>query len=1113
MQAAMRKAGAAIGSLALATLVLMIVPGAGAQAAPGPRFGPNFLLPPQSPARGRDVPGLAVDPGDPNHIVEAEADPVNLQCDFNVSFDGGSTWSGGHLTVRSNGENPPVPTPACDQNFDSGGYAHFNTGIVFGSGQNVYVTFSIHRGSFNRPESNADGGAGDDSVVARSTDGGRTFEPAVIAVPGGGPVLPDQRGLAGIGMRPQIAVERGAGSLGRDRLYVSSWNCFIRIRASQTGRGGCSGGGGDRRLWVARSDDGGATWNLPVLASAANVRTGGAIAEAGSADEQLTEPSQPVIGPDGAVYVAYKNRDITDGTTCPVNPNITAPAPGGFTANRAFCVVVTRSTNGGQTWQQFNTGVPVPSATLINPRLAIDPTTGPTGTLYVVYQRRIGPPPPGAPTDASDITLQSSPDGAVTWSPAQRVNDDPPSTGTAGIQTNPNVSVSPGGRVNVIWSDRRHVYPGAGAFYDVYYARSAPGGATFPDPNRRVTDRSINLDVGRANEVGSTVTPGFSWFGPVTLPLPDGRLLNAWWDSRSGNVDNGIQDVYLAKLDPSAEIGSSSIATATPGGLSVRLSQIAYPGGTEGIGGAGGEPVTRPVVANEADPAAALVGAVLARANLGPLLLSPAGGLPPVVKAEAARLKPVGAYVIGSEDALSPGVTADLRDTTRNNENVTRIEAPVTIAAADRPAELARRVAQQMAPLGANAEAVIANPGTAEAASASALAAALRLPILFVDSRTTLPAPTSAAITSLGVTRVLIVGGTGAVNATLETRFAALGVTSVRRVGGPDQYATSEAVLQESLSRGLPPNVVYVADGARPVDADAVGAAVGRLNGMMLLTPGPNGPLAADRLAANGIEGRVDRIVTAVGTGGTDPAVPVLAPLAPPATALAGGPTPVVQVVQGRAGRVLELTASRTSVRRGTAVRMRGKIGSTLDAACQAGQTVELQRRVSSGRAFQTLTRATSDADGNFAVSIRPTRSADYRAFVRVSDQCLAVASNTEKVSVPPVVTVATSSTRLTGRTVRFQLRCPSGGVCTGTVKLRTASAVGASGSRRRLTLGTKAFQIPSNSRRLTRITVAPSVAAALRTRSRVTLNVFITARGADGRSGFSTGRLVLRTR
>ncbi|HEV2060477.1 MAG TPA: hypothetical protein VGR11_14065, partial [Solirubrobacteraceae bacterium] len=107
---------------------------------------------------------------------------------------------------------------------------------------------------------------------------------------------------------------------------------------------------------------------------------------------------------------------------------------------------------------------------------------------------------------------------------------------------------------------------------------------------------------------------------------------------------------------------------------------------------------------------------------------------------------------------------------------------------------------------------------------------------------------------------------------------------------------------------------------------------------------------------------------------------------------------------------------------------------------------------------------------------------------------------------------LVTRSTKLLGRTVRLQLRCPHGGQCTGVIKLRTAVRV-RSASRQRITLGAKAFQIPANGRRTTPITVSRRIARALRTRSHVPLNAFITSRDEAGRSTFSRERITLRTR
>jgi len=905
------RAATAFVALALSAIAFAIPLGSEAQAAPAPRFGENSLLPPLSPGRGRDVPGLAVDPADPNHIVEAEADPVNEQCDYSVSFDGGRTWKGGHLTIRDSGENPPFPSPACSQNFDAGGYAHFNTGIVFGSGQNVYITFSAHRGAFNRLDTvpPTEGGAGDDSVVARSTDGGRTFQPAVVAIPGSSNPQP-------VSIRPQIAVQRGAGSGGEDRLYANAWQIHVNSNAL-----------GLRRMLVARSDDGGGTWTAPVVASAQNVRNAVAAAAEGTPDEVVRELSQPVVGPDGAVYAAYRNADRAIGTTCPPNPVI-----------QTNCIVVAKSTDLGQSWTRKNTGVPF-SGSAGQPRMAIDPATpAGIGTLYVAYFRPVG-------SDPGDITLQRSTDGGQTWSSPVRVNDDP----AGSVQSFPQVSVGPGGRVNVIWFDRRHPYPGGGPrLGDIYYARSDDGGATF-SPNRRMTDRTFNRDVGIDAALGS-----YSFYGPVSQPSSDGGVLGAWMDSRGGNLDNGFQDIYVSRLDPVASIGSSRIATATPPGLSVMLSRLAYPGGAEAAGAS--TPVTKVVVANEGDVAGALAGAVLARANWGPLLLSPVDRLPAAVKADATRMRPEGGFVIGDASSLSPAVENDLRESTRRGQNVSRVAAPSSVAPDDRPAEIARQIAELMRPLpGASPEAVIANPKTPEAAAASALAAALKLPILFVDERPTLPPPTTQAIVSLGVRRALIVGGPGSVNSAVESSLTTmLGPGNVKRVGGADQYETSEAVLKEAKTRGLPANVVYVADGARPIDGALLGAAVGRLTGLMLLTPSADTATAETRLAAIGVEATVDRLVAAVGTGGTDPDPPP--PGQPPATGSAApegasgsGPGGSGTPRPGLSPSCGDKTQPRSSVsKRSTVTRKRIELkGRTTDRECSAeGRIVPTRRRL-----------------------------------------------------------------------------------------------------------------------------------------------------------------------
>ncbi|HEV2769557.1 MAG TPA: integrin alpha [Solirubrobacteraceae bacterium] len=243
---------------------------------------------------------------------------------------------------------------------------------------------------------------------------------------------------------------------------------------------------------------------------------------------------------------------------------------------------------------------------------------------------------------------------------------------------------------------------------------------------------------------------------------------------------------------------------------------------------------------------------------------------------------------------------------------------------------------------------------------------------------------------------------------------------------------------------------------------------------------------------------------------------PAPAPGQPPAPGGPQGPTgPPGASAAAIAGRVVELSASKASVASGTAVRLSGAVEAFSNPqACQAGQPVALQRRGTGASRYATIATTRTDAQGDFASTIRPSQTASYRALVGQSGACLGAASDAVTVAVPPRVTAVTSSTRLLGRVVRFQLRCPRGSVCSGTVKLRTAGRVRRpGGARQRITLGTKPFQIPGGGRRTTRLIVSRRNAAALRTVRRVPLNVFITSRDTEGRSAFTRDRLTLRTR
>lgn len=747
---------------------------------------PDFAF---SPVRGRDNPALVADPANPRHFVMVNEDFLANQCEFHVTFDGGKNWTGGNLTTPADFAQPPCRT------FDSGGYAHFDGSVVFGSGQNVYTTFASHRGLQERPESKVVQGEGDSLMVSHSTDGGRTFQTATVAIQGGPGPQPYL-------IRPGVAVAPGANG---DKLYVIGWRVFLTS-------GGALSGGGERSLITSASTDSGATWSAPLLAN--------------TPGELVREPTQPVVGPDGAVYVGWRDRND-------------APA-----VNH---IVVARSADGGATWTRSEAGLAAAAGVTSGggyPRLAIDPHNG---ALYLVFQ--------GADASGTNISLQRSTDQGATWSDPVVVNDDAKATGVP--HNTPQVSVAPNGRVNVLWLDLRNSYPTpisakASGLGDIFWAGSSDGGKTF-STNRRITDRSINMNAGLIGRIGS-----YTWYGPAEVVTDNNAVTLAWADPRLGNVDTDTQDLFLSTLqvDAAGPPPVQTMPTRSHVDESVALSKLAYPGGSEEIGGSGRSKV---VVVNESDAGAALAGAVLARASFGPLLLAPAGGLTKALRDEIGRLRPTGAFLIGNQAQLSAQVEKDLQ-AAGVKDKVERISGAT-------PAATAAAVATAVAADGPDAKftkapatapsAVVVNPSSPDAAAGVALAAALRDPILFVGP-SSVPTETAQALRSLAATSTLVVGGPSEISDAVVGQLPA-----AKRLGGNDATATSGAVAAESVAKGLPVNVVYVTNQSATMDGAVLGAAAARLGGLLVTAPGGDATTATATLDRLHLTPAVDRLVVA----------------------------------------------------------------------------------------------------------------------------------------------------------------------------------------------------------------------------------------------------------
>lgn len=859
-----------------------------------------------NPFRGNDQIALAVNPANPRHVVATYANYLTEECEGTASFDGGATWSDAFvLTPPAPGIGAPFLKSCRISNHL--GESMFQT-VAFGTGNNVYAT-SI------TPRTAAFGEAGSSLIVYKSTDGGVTWATATEAIPGGPSTASGPTSATGPYYElPSLAVDPGAGTGGADRIYVVGRDTVgTGNTVPPCAAAACSA------IHSAVSNDGGQTFSARVQVSAAGVATAGP-----------DGASEPVISPDGSVTVAWR------------------------TLGTAGSVQVARSTDGGATWSAPVTVTDVTAGGLAGnshttvalssgstfPRMAVDRQNG---NLYIVYGQ--GPPGPTTPAGGyqgadhfinadSHVYFQRSRDNGATWSRPKLVNDNTSRPGSETAQTrHPSVSVAPNGRVDIVWEDRRHWYQGPGdrncvhthiacddaRLGDTYYAYSTNAGNTFTE--RRISDVSHN------NDIGYDYRFGVGWgFGPRAVSLSSDELLVGWMDGREGNVDNDTLDIYLTTVrrgEP-ATAPQTKIDRPDAVSLSVALSQRAYAGGGEAVLAStfATRSATKVVIVNENDVAGALAGGVLARADLGSVLLSPAGGLPASVRAEVSRLRPAGAYVIGDTGQLSAQVEADLASAGVAAGNIVRVsgagDAGTAAAIATRfdrrsPAEVTGAVPAFDA-------AVIANPAGPDAVAASALAAARRLPILYVDSGATAPAATTAALAALNIDRTLVIGGTGQVSSALMATLP-----SPKRLGGADQYATSKSVVAESVTRGLPGNIVYAASGARPMDAALLGFAVGRLTGNMVLSPGTVSQTASATAAAADLSA-IDRIVVVEATAPVvaPPAPPPVAPAPPPA----GTPTDATKLTAklslaratiSRSARVLDVLAPITSLASGRA--------------------------------------------------------------------------------------------------------------------------------------------------------------------------------------------------
>ncbi|MGI9015886.1 MAG: cell wall-binding repeat-containing protein [Euzebya sp.] len=284
-------------------------------------------------------------------------------------------------------------------------------------------------------------------------------------------------------------------------------------------------------------------------------------------------------------------------------------------------------------------------------------------------------------------------------------------------------------------------------------------------------------------------------------------------DFRLTEAGRNAIDVYSVTLPPPAQFaadvvepvvierinGSGAIDTA------VAVSQDAFPDGSNTA-----------LLGRVDEYADNLAGGPLAAAEEAPLLYTETGSLNSETAAEIERLGATRVIVLGGTAAVSQAVEDELAAdgvTVERLGGANRFETAALIAA-----ELGSATGTAFVVEGENTD---PERGFPDPLSIAPLAGFRGDPILLVN-RDRLPQETIDAMADLGISDVVITGGTAAVSQTVEDEIAATG-TSTERLAGDTRYETSQAVYERQVAEGMDPSTLTLATGLDWPNALAAG--------------------------------------------------------------------------------------------------------------------------------------------------------------------------------------------------------------------------------------------------------------------------------------------------
>ncbi len=233
-------------------------------------------------------------------------------------------------------------------------------------------------------------------------------------------------------------------------------------------------------------------------------------------------------------------------------------------------------------------------------------------------------------------------------------------------------------------------------------------------------------------------------------------------------------------------------------------------------------------VASGADYPDALAGATVAAGSAfyggGPMLLVQPNGVPASVRAEILRLKPWQVIVLGGRGAISDAVA---------NELATLAEGGMMRMGGSDRYETAAELYHGSARTGGTVY-IASGQSFPDALAGAPLAGRTRSPLLLV-ARAGIPTSIRTRLSEMKPSRIVILGGTGAVSSDVERGLRSY-APSVTRIAGADRYST--AVEISKTLTGVRSTTVYIASGRNYPDALAAGpAAAGAWAPVLLVEP------------------------------------------------------------------------------------------------------------------------------------------------------------------------------------------------------------------------------------------------------------------------------------